>query len=121
MKNGRWLYVFCGLVLSIGIIGSIWAMKKPKTDYVWIIRNGETLYQFDLTQTEDQKIEIEYGGKINVVEIKGHRIRMVDAECPDRTCVQMGWLDSSVPIVCLPNHLVIQFLDMDADMDAKTY
>ncbi|MBQ2093605.1 MAG: NusG domain II-containing protein, partial [Ruminococcus sp.] len=33
-----------------------------------------------------------------------------EAECPDKTCVNMGWLSSaSMPIVCLPNHLVIEF------------
>ena len=44
-------------------------------------------------------------------EIKAHQIRMLEAECPDNTCVHMGWLDSTVPIVCLPNRLVIQFVE----------
>ena len=88
---------------------------------VSIIRDGEVLYQLDLAQEKDRMIEIEYDGRLNIVEIKEHQIRMADAECPDKTCVQMGWLDSSLPIVCLPNHLVIQFSDADAGIDAETY
>lgn len=44
---------------------------------------------------------------------------MLEAECLDKTCVHMGWLDSkAMPIVCLPNHLSIEFADSEDDMDA---
>lgn len=121
MKNGRCLYALCGLIFFVGIISGIWVMRKPKTNNVSIIQDREVLYQLNLAREEDRTFEIEYNGKTNIIEIKEHRIRMADAECPDKTCVQMGWLDSSVPIVCLPNHLVIQFSDADGGIDAGTY
>lgn len=121
MKYGKWLYALLSLVLLSGIVGSILVMRKPNTNNVRISRDGEVLYQLDLAQEEDRIIEIEYDRNINVVEIKKHQIRIADAGCPDKICVQMGWLDSSVPIVCLPNHLVIQFLDVDEVIDTKTY
>ena len=65
------------------------------------------LYQLDLSQ-DDRILEIEYEGRVNVIEIKDHRIHVLKAQCPDNTCVSMGWLESA-PIVCLPNRLVIQF------------
>ena len=40
------------------------------------------------------------------------KIRVSEADCPDKTCVRMGWLNSAaMPVVCLPHHLVIGFAD----------
>lgn len=114
----KWPIIFCGLILLTGIIGSVWVLQRPNTNIVEVVQDHQVLYQFDLTQAEDQRIEIEYEGRINTVEIKGNQIRMLAAECPDRTCVHMGWLDSAAPIVCLPNHLVIQFINTSQDTDA---
>ena len=55
------------------------------------------------------------------MDIKDRQIRVKDADCPDKTCVGMGWLSSSsMPIVCLPHKLVIQFTDDTGDVDALT-
>ena len=107
----KWPFILAGCLLITGILGSILALKRPDTSMVEVVRDGEVLYQFDLEQEEDQVLKIECEGRINTIEIKDHQIHMLAAECPDNTCVNMGWLDSSAPIVCLPNHLVIQFME----------
>jgi hypothetical protein len=44
--------------------------------------------------------------------IEDGEICVSSAECPDKTCVKMGKLRSeSLPIVCLPNHLIIRFAE----------
>lgn len=115
MKPKKWPFFLVGALLLSGIIGSILVLRRPDTSLVRIVQDGEVLYQFDLQQEEDQTIRVEYEGRVNTVEIKDHQIHMLQAECPDQTCVNMGWLDSSAPIVCLPNRLVIEFYD---DTDA---
>ncbi|MBF0459508.1 MAG: NusG domain II-containing protein [Nitrospirae bacterium] len=40
------------------------------------------------------------------VEIKGGKVRVVDADCPGKICVKQGWIDSGA-IICLPNRVVI--------------
>ena len=105
----KWPFILAGCIMLIGVLGSILVLRAPHTNMVEIVQDGEVLYRFDLVRSENQIIEVVYDGRINTIEIKDHQIRMLDAECPDHTCVQMGWLDSAVPIVCLPNHLVIQF------------
>lgn len=62
-------------------------------------------------------IEIEYDGRINSMQIENHKVRMLEAACPDHTCINMRWLESAIPIVCLPNHLVIQFAESDSRAD----
>lgn len=109
-----------GCLFLGGIVGSFFVLQRPDTNFIEIVQDGTVLYQLDLAQAEDQIMEVEYEGRINTVEIKDHQIRMAEAECPDNTCVHMGWLDSSAPIVCLPNHLVIQFAEDDSDIDSIT-
>ena len=113
-------FVLVGCLLFLGILGSMLVLQRPDTSMVEILRDGEVLYRLDLEQEEDQILEIEYEGRTNTVEIKDHQIRMAEAECPDNTCVHMGWLDSAAPIVCLPNHLVIQFVKAGGDIDSIT-
>lgn len=50
-------------------------------------------------------------GGFNQIEVDGSRIRIVDADCPDRLCVHQGWI-SRVPqmLVCLPHRVVIRIV-----------
>lgn len=72
-----------------------------------------------MQKTENQIVEVEYEGRVNRIEIQDHQIHMLEADCPDHTCVNMGWLDSATPIVCLPNHLVIQFSGKTDEVDGR--
>lgn len=63
-------------------------------------------YEFDVTS--------EYG--TNRIRVEDGRICVVDADCPDRLCVRMGWRKSaSLPIACLPHRLVIEITDGGED------
>ena len=112
--------IILSLILAAGIAGSVLVFTAPSGDTVQILSDGKTLYTFDLSATEDMTLEIPCGDHINVVEIRDHRIRVASADCPDLTCVRMGWLSSAaMPIVCLPHHLVITYAD-GGDVDAVT-
>lgn len=118
MKNIKLWISLCILLLAAGIIGSAWMINTPHSSWVEIIQDGNVLYSFDLSKTEDQILEIEYKGKINTVKIENQKIWIIKADCPDQTCINMGKLESSAfPIVCLPNHLVIQFSKVDNKVD----
>ena len=93
-------------------------MRTPHSQTVQIIQDGSVLYTIDLSQKSDREIQVEYKGRTNVIQIHNGKIRMLEAECPDHTCIQMGWLDSAASIVCLPNHLVIQFAPFQDSVDA---
>ncbi len=118
MKQKVWLFGICAVLLLVGIVGSILVLRRPDTGMVEIVQDGEVLYRFDLAAEEDQILEVEYEGRINRIEIRDHQIHVLEADCPDQVCVDMGWLDSAAPIVCLPNHLVIQFTEGSDSLDA---
>lgn len=107
------------MIFLLGIAGSLWLLQTLHGTKVNIVQDGAVLYTVDLALAENQTFEIEYEGRINIVQIEDGRIRMLEAECPDQTCVHMGWLDSgTMPIVCLPNHLSIEYADSGDDVDA---
>lgn len=109
----------CIAIFLIGVIGSALVLLSPHGTKVQIVQDGVVLYRFDLSTTENQTIDIEYEGKINTVLIENGKICVSEADCPDHTCVRMGWLESgALPIVCLPHHLIIEFADTDENIDA---
>lgn len=118
MNKHRALIILCAAIFAAGLSGSIFFLRCPQGRWIEIVQNNGVLYRMDLTDAENQTMEIEYGGRVNTLQIADHRIRMLEADCPDHTCINRGWLDSSIPIVCLPNHLVIRFADTDGDVDA---
>ena len=104
-------------VILAAVLGCLWLLPGPGGSAVQIVQDGEVLYTFDLADMGDQTFDVEYEGRSNTIQIEGGRIRVLEAECPDQTCVHMGWLSSAAPIVCLPNHLVIEYVQ-DQELDA---
>lgn len=114
-QNKPWLFL-CAVILLLGVIGCLWVLQPSNINTVEIVQNGEILFTFDLSSTEDQTFIIHCGDSSNTIQIQDGQIRVLEAECPDQTCVHMGFLsDSGLPIVCLPNRLVIQFSDTAVD------
>lgn len=120
MKN-KVLIIIAAAIFVVGIVGSILVLNAPRKDTVIIRRDDKILYTIDLKTAADKTFDIEYKGSRNTVEIRDGRIRVRDADCPDKVCVKTGWLSSSaIPIVCLPNHLVIEFMEAgEVDAVAK--
>lgn len=98
-------------VIFVGaLIASILLFKKSDSSYVSIVQDNEIVYKFDLSVAENQMIKIEdKDGGYNIVEISDGKIRISDADCPDRTCVNTGFLSGDIPIVCLPHKLVVRY------------
>lgn len=103
----------------MGIVGCIIVLNSPIKGIVKISQNGIVVREIDLSKTEDQFFETEFDGRKNTIEIKGGKIRVLDADCPDKICVNTGWLRSGIPIVCLPNRLVIEFAENETDATVK--
>lgn len=101
------------LFAASGIIAYI-LMKPSQNKNVEIVSNGNVLYSFDLSEAEDQSITIMSadGKSFNTICIENGTICVSDAECPDKTCVKSGMLRSEgLPIVCLPNKLIVRFCE----------
>lgn len=118
MKNTKLWIAAASVIFASAVIWCIFIMNKPQSDIVTITQDGQMLYMLDLSKEKDRCITVQYDGRENVIEIKDGRIRILEAGCPDHTCINTGWLED-VPIVCLPNKLVIEFADKDTDAAAR--
>lgn len=83
-----------------------------------IYSDGKLLYRIDLDAvTEPYELVIECDGGSNTVRVEHGRICVIDADCPDKTCVNTGWLsDDIIPIICIPHRLEIR-LEQSSGLD----
>ena len=100
------------IIFLISLVLSIWLLKPSDNQLVEIVSDGEVLYTIDLSKEKDAEFTIEYNGSSNTIQIQNGEIWVQEARCPDQTCVNMGKLHSeSMPIICLPNRLIIRFAE----------
>lgn len=119
MKKINFFYLLAGIVFAAGTAGCVIVLNSPKMNNVKISQDGIVIREIDLSKAEDQFIETEFEGRKNLIEINDGEIRVSHADCPDKTCVNMGNLKSGIQIVCLPNRLVIEFADDEIDTAVK--
>lgn len=106
-------------LLIIGISFVIWEREEPDSTVVEIIQDGMVLHHVDISNVNDRVFVVEYKQRKNVIQVRNGTICMLFAECPDQACVHMGALKpNGLPIVCLPNHLVIRFVSVNEKLDA---
>lgn len=116
-KGLKTAYITFAVMLAAAITGTVIVFTAPSSQTVEIISGGEVLYTIDLSHTADRIIRVEHEGGYNIIEITDGKIHVIEADCPDKTCVNMGFLQGGAPIVCLPNRLVIRYAQ-GTEMDA---
>ena len=51
----------------------------------------------------------------DIVEITDKQVRIVEADCPDKLCINQGWISRSPQqIVCLPNRVSVKITNGQA-------
>lgn len=108
MKSKTWALIL-GAVLAVCVVLSIWVLlpgEQATMAEIW--SDGKLLKTVSLTV--DQKFTVESQGGVNVITVKDGKIAVTEADCPDHYCMDRGYCNSGVQIVCLPNRLVIKFL-----------
>ena len=119
MKN-KGLWIGLAAVIFLGSLGAcIYMMVRPKGPMVEVIQDGKVIYELDLSRESDREIVVEYQGRQNVIAIQDGDIYMKEADCPDHVCMDTGRLSKAgVPIVCLPNRLMVRYADGSSGEDA---
>ncbi len=74
-----------------------------------ITLDGEVYEEIDLSKVVapyDIEIKTDYG--LNIVHVQPGAIGVIQADCPDKVCVNTGSITGGgIPIACVPHRLVI--------------
>lgn len=108
MKNRKLIFIIL-IILIVCLSVSVFLLrpKAPKAQAV-IMHYGTIVRTVDLSKDETFIIDAIDGG-YNQIQIKDGYISVIEASCPDHICMAFGWCNSGMPIVCLPNDLIIEF------------
>ena len=119
MKRTKFWILLIASILLLSIAASVFVFYSHISGgVVGIYHHGELVKKIHLdTVTTPYSFTIEESEHYNVVTVERGRICVSEASCPDHVCVNTGWIsDGAIPIVCLPNELVIK-VEGGADTD----
>lgn len=120
VRTRTWVYIIA-VILVLAVAASLFIRTRPaKGKIAKIYVDGELVREVDLDKvTAQERFTVSTDRGENVVLVEPGRIRVESADCPDKVCVDSGWLsDSAAPIVCLPHRLVIE-LDGETALDTE--
>lgn len=120
IKIGDIIVIVLLLALSLVVfLSSLPSQRKEITEAVISVDGAEyARYPLDT----DREIKIEQNGHVNIIEIKDGAVRVKSADCPDRTCVNQGFIEKGGEvIVCLPARLTVTLEGAETQLDAIVY
>lgn len=83
----------------------------PKGRTVQIEADSLPVYRLPIDEEKTVSVKGPHGNTI--VEIKNHKVRIIESPCPNKLCIQQGWIESGA-VVCLPNRVVVIIGDIDS-------
>ena len=120
-KPLRFWLLLIGLIALACVAGLVTlSLHRQSGAMVQITQDGQVVGTYSLQQPRTLRYESQDGG-YNIVVIADGKVRVSEASCPDQVCVDQGWIsDGTVPVVCLPNRLVIQIEGGGDGLDSVT-
>ena len=116
MKSNRfWIIILSGVVIISAITAFL--LSRTPASYARVYSDGELTATVNLADVPESYMFYATGTHgNNIISVEQGRIRVFAASCPDLICVRQGWVSNGlVPIVCLPNRLVITLDDGNND------
>lgn len=114
-------------IISLIIISSlsVFLYKQHIKSYhhsAIIKQDGKVIKTIDLNNVKkDEKFNITYKNHFNTIEIAPGKIRISEADCPDKICVKTGWIsEPGTSAVCLPHKLIISIEGKNSKIDGIT-
>lgn len=103
--------IFLCLVTVLCLLYLLLVQNDTRDCVAEVYQNGHLILSIPLDQVkETYTLDVENtDGRVNRIEVRPGSIGIIRADCPDKLCVNQGFIDSPlIPITCLPNRLVIR-------------
>jgi hypothetical protein len=116
------------LIVSIAILAAVfmvWNTVGVSTDKkltAVITQNGSLIRQINLNDLNNPEYIYLNEGINQVILAEKGRIRFIESDCPNQTCVKTGWLTKSGDrAVCIPSQVVIKIVGDNEQVDIFAY
>ena len=110
LKTKFWIAILAlTVLLCLGL--TLVTMGGEEASRAKITSDGKLIRIVDLSV--DQEFTVQTEGGYNVVTVKDGKIAVTAATCPDGHCMNRGFCHNGLPIVCLPNGVVITVVGED--------
>lgn len=120
-KADKWLVLVLSMLALAGIGLNLLLMSgtASQAKSAVITLDGQVIKTIPLRQGYAGEFRVGRDNEYNVIEYQDGRVRMKDADCPDRICLLSGWISTAPQqIVCLPNRVVVKIeAGAPADVD----
>lgn len=111
-RADRVLLSLC-IFLSFSSFAYVKGMVPAGSD-VRIEVDGKLKYTLPLNT--DRTLELSGTIGKTTVEIKGGKVRIKEAPCPNKLCIHQGWIESGA-VVCLPNKVIVTVTSPSSNKD----
>ena len=102
------IFIIAGIIFAINL-----SLAKGKAEVVIVKVNQEIDSIYSLREFREVEID-----DTNVIEITNGKVKMINANCPDKLCMQQHEISRrGESIICLPNRVVIT-IDGKANKEA---
>lgn len=103
------LLIILIVILLIFVGFTVYLSQKPVSKARFTV-NGEIIKEFDLNENCVENFS-SHGVDITI-EIKDKSARVVHSDCPDKICVNTGYISNiTQTAVCLPNKAVLEIIE----------
>lgn len=118
--NIKWMILFLVIVMICAALLILRQRLQKNAVMARILQGGELVYEIDLSTVSDPyEFSVSCDEGSNTIRVEKGRICVIDADCPDKICVNTGYItNDSVPIVCLPHKLSIIVSGAEGGYDA---
>ena len=110
--------VICALVVA-AVLAALWLALGPRVTreqgLVALVHDADgRTYELPLDHNDTLTVTTSLGS--NTIAVEDGAVRMADADCPNRTCLQVRPLSTPGPqIICLPHKLWIEVVPQGED------
>ena len=112
MKKKDFILIFAVLLVIATTFGINYFINTKRGENIEIYVDNKLYKTYSIDDDEEIKIKSKEG--YNIVKIHDHGVEITEASCPDKVCVNSGFITKpSESIVCLPNKVHIKIKTHD--------
>ena len=104
------------ILVVVAVLGFVFIFgRMNNSGILHITQHGEEIFEVDGEVVDinvNRNFVINSENGFNEIEIKDGQIRVASADCPDKTCVNCGFISKNSfnkIIACIPHGLIIEF------------